>query len=158
MDHHSRLSYVHLSQSTTSEELVEDKLAFGACACDYKVKIKHYHIDNGRFSDNAFCEAVEKGGHTISFSGMNAHFQHGIAENCIQYLQDHSSIILLFAQSRWPKVINAHLWKYAIRTHNLVVLSTLSLIGGIPPLRSSQGFQFPQKFVISMPLVAPFAC
>ena len=58
VDHHSRLSYVNLSQSTTSKELVKGKLAFEAYACDYRVKIKHYHAYNGRFADNSFREMV----------------------------------------------------------------------------------------------------
>ena len=58
VDHHSRLSYVNLSQSTTSKELVKGKLTFEAYACDYRVKIKHYHAYNGRFADNSFRETV----------------------------------------------------------------------------------------------------
>ena len=58
VDHHSRLSYLNLSQSKTSKELVKGKLAFEAYACDYRVKIKHYHAYNGRFADNSFRETV----------------------------------------------------------------------------------------------------
>ena len=138
---------MHLFQSTTSKDLVGSKLAFKAYACDYEVKIKHYHTDNGRFSDNAFREAVEKGGQTIPFSGVNAHFQNGITEERIQELQDCYRTSLLFVQSLWPKFINTNLWQDSMRTYNLVLvlLSTLILIDGISPLEKFSGIPVSPK-------------
>eukprot|EP00956_Cyclotella_meneghiniana_P030363 scaffold76066_cov32-Cyclotella_meneghiniana.AAC.1 len=60
VDHYSRLRYIHLMTSMSSEQTIEAKQAFERFANDHGVKIKHYHCDNGRFADNAFklhCDA-----------------------------------------------------------------------------------------------------
>jgi hypothetical protein len=82
------------------------------------VSIKHYHADNGRFKDNIFMNSIEEKGQNISFSGMGAHHQNGIAEKRMGELQRRATTILLHAQRRWPNAINTHLWTYAIRAAN----------------------------------------
>jgi hypothetical protein len=54
------------------------------------VTVKHYHADNGIFADNKFREEVRESKQTLSFCGVNAHFQNGIAERQIRELQDHA--------------------------------------------------------------------
>ena len=81
--HRSRLKYVHLQESITSEQMVEAKSAFETNASKYGVTIKHYHVDNGRFADNLFIKSVSDQHQTITFCGVNAHFQNGIAEKAI---------------------------------------------------------------------------
>jgi hypothetical protein len=118
VDHASRLSYVHLQQGLTSNETVEAKRAFEAYARSNGVTIKHYHADNGRFADNAFLNSVATSGQTISFCGVNAHFQNGIAEKRIRDLQEQARKQLLHAKARWPTAIEINLWPYAIRNAN----------------------------------------
>ncbi len=115
VDHFSDLTYVHVSQSDTSEETVEAKEAFERFAATHGVTIQHYHADNGRFADNLFREAVQQSGQSITYCGVGAHHQNGIAERRIRDLTEHSRTMLLHAQHRWPKAVNAHLWPYAIR-------------------------------------------
>ena len=98
MDHFSRLSYVHLQKSLSSEETVQAKGAFEAYANTYGVLIHHYHTDNGRFQDCAFCEAIEQTQQTLSFCGVNSHFQNGVAEKRIRDLQDNARMMLLHVQ------------------------------------------------------------
>jgi hypothetical protein len=93
-------------------------LAFEKFAASHGVSIKHYHADNGRFKDNLFMNGIEEKGQTISFSGVGAHHQNGIAEKRIGDLQRRATTILLHAQRRWPIAINTHLWTYAIRAAN----------------------------------------
>jgi hypothetical protein len=52
------------------------------------VRIQHYHADNDRFADNGFMNAIKKQHQTISFCGVNSHFQNGIAEKRIRDLQE----------------------------------------------------------------------
>eukprot|EP00978_Attheya_sp_CCMP212_P016887 scaffold44584_cov79-Attheya_sp.AAC.1 len=67
------------------------------------VQIMHYHTDNGRFADNLFRNDVTEKGQTVSYCGVNAHWQNGIAEKRIRDLRtDQARTILLLAQSRWP--------------------------------------------------------
>lgn len=120
VDHHSGASFVYLQESTTSEETVQAKLAFEAWSETSGVQIKHYHADNGRFADNAFREAVAKSNQTLTFSGVNAHFQNGVAEKRIRDLLEGARTMLIHSASRWPDAINAHLWPYALRMANAV--------------------------------------
>jgi len=118
VDHASDLSYVYHQTSMTSEETVKSKLAFEKYAASHGVHIKHYHADNGRFKDNLFMKSVEDERQTISFCGVGAHHQNGIAEKRIGDLQRRATTLLLHAQRRWPDAINSHLWTYAIRAAN----------------------------------------
>ena len=83
VDHFSRFSYIHLQRGLTSAETVQAKRAFESFSQAHGVTIKHYHCDNGRFADNAYLEHVTKSGQTITYCGVNAHFQNGIAEKRI---------------------------------------------------------------------------
>eukprot|EP00978_Attheya_sp_CCMP212_P037948 scaffold183254_cov63-Attheya_sp.AAC.2 len=115
VDHYSRLSYIHLQRTITSKDTLEAKLAFEAFSMKNGVKIQHYHADNGRFADNAFIQSVQKCSQTISYCGVNAHFQNGIAEKRIRDLQEQARKTLLHAKSRWPEAITLNLWPYALR-------------------------------------------
>jgi hypothetical protein len=97
---------------------VEAKEAFEAYSQSFGVKIRHYHADNGRFADNLFLQSVREAGQTISFCGVNAHFQNGIAEKRIRDLQESARKQLLHAKSRWPKAIELNLWPCALRVAN----------------------------------------
>jgi hypothetical protein len=102
VDHYSRLSYVHLQQSTSAEDTLQAKRAFEAYAMSHGVRVKHYHADNGRFIERAFREHCEEKQQTISFSGVNAHFQNALAEKRIRDLQDSARTMLVHAKHRWP--------------------------------------------------------
>ena len=118
VDHASRLGYVHLQGRITSDETVQAKQAFEAYARSHGVTVKHYHADNGRFADNAFLKSVAESGQTISFCGVNAHFQNGIAEKRIRDLSEQARKQLLHAKARWPSAIEINLWPYALRNAN----------------------------------------
>jgi hypothetical protein len=102
VDHASRLSYIHFQQRISSDETVEAKRAFEAYTRSHGVTIKHYHADNGRFADNAFMQSVAESGQTISFCGVNAHFQNGIAEKRIRDLSEQARKQLLWNDSAVP--------------------------------------------------------
>ena len=96
--------------------------------------VLHYHADNGRFADNKFRQAVNQvRGQTLSFCGVNAHFQNGVAERRIRELQDHARTMLIHSSKRWPTAINTHLWPYALRMANDIMNATPNLkTGGVP--------------------------
>ena len=125
VDHFSSLSFVHVQKTTNAEETVEAKLRFEQFARGNGVEhIKHYHADNGIFADNLFRKSVEEGRQTLSFCGVNAHWQNGVAERRIRELQDHARTMLIHASKRWPQAITANLWPYALRMANDVLNST----------------------------------
>jgi hypothetical protein len=118
VDHFSRLGYVYLQQSLSSEDTIKAKTSFEIFASTYGVKVSHYHADNGRFADNAFRQDLERNNQTIS--AVNAHWQNGIAEKHIRDLTENDRNMLLFAQRRWSDAIRANLWPYALRMANTV--------------------------------------
>jgi hypothetical protein len=80
VDHATDFSCVYHQTSMTSEETLKSKLAFEKFALSHGVHIKHYQADNGRFKGNLFTKSIEDKGQTISFCGVGAHHQNGIAE------------------------------------------------------------------------------
>jgi hypothetical protein len=113
VDQFSRLSYVFLQKSLNSAETVIAKQCFELYANDRGVKIKRYHADNGRFADNGFIESCKAENQRITYCGVNAHFQNGIAEKRIRDLQEATRTSILFAMHKWPKMVNINLWPYA---------------------------------------------
>ena len=86
IDHYSRLSYVHLQRQLTSEETVQGKMAYEKFCEARGVTVTHYHADNGRFADKGFVNHVTANLQSITYCGVNAHFQNGMAEKRIRDL------------------------------------------------------------------------
>ena len=67
--------------------------------------MEHYHVDNSRFADNAFCDHVKASGQSLSFCGVNAHWQNGVAEKGIWDIKEKAQTMLLHAIDKWPGAI-----------------------------------------------------
>jgi hypothetical protein len=116
VDHYSRLIFVYLMTSNiNSSETIEAKQAFEQFAAQHGVRIQHYHCDNGQFADNNFKMACKQSNQQLTFCGVNAHFQNGIAERAIQDLPKSARKQLLHARQRWPQAVSIALWPYALR-------------------------------------------
>ena len=118
VDHATDFGYVHLQKSTSSADTIEAKHEFERMAASHGIKIRHYHADNGRFADNAFMKSIRDAQQQITFCGVGAHHQNGIAEKRIRDLTEGARTMLIHATHRWPRVVNAHLWPYALRLAN----------------------------------------
>ena len=119
VDHYSDLDYVHVQETTSAADTVDAKKAFERFCEERGVKVMHYHADNGIFASNGFREEVQRCGQTISFCGVGAHHQNGVAERCIQDLTQTARASLAHAAHRNP-AITAHLWPYALRHASFV--------------------------------------
>jgi hypothetical protein len=110
--------------SLTSKETIEAKQAFERFAADHGVRIKQYHADNGRFADNKFKQHCSQQHQAITYCGVNAHFQNGIAERSIRDITEAARTMLLHDKARWPSAAHLCLWPYAVRmaiyVHNTV--------------------------------------
>ena len=102
VDQFSKLSLVFLQKKLMSAETVLAKQAFECFARDLGVKILHYHADNGRLADNGFIKACKGNNQGLSYCGINAHFQNGMAEKWIRDLQEQVRTMLLFTIHKWP--------------------------------------------------------
>jgi hypothetical protein len=120
VDHCSRLHFVHLQIDDSSAETLATKRAFETFAAEHGVRIQHYHCDNGRYYDNAFKQACHDARQQLTFCGVNAHFQNGIAERSIRDLSKSARKQLLHARARWPQAVHFALWPYALRNAALL--------------------------------------
>jgi hypothetical protein len=94
---------------------MDAKKSFELYAERYGIKVRQYHADYGRFVDEKFMTSIKENNQEISLCGVNSHFQNGIAERMIRQLQEQARTMLIRASSRWPTVVNNHLWPYALR-------------------------------------------
>jgi hypothetical protein len=114
VDHFSQLRFVHLQIDDSAVETLAAKQAFAAFAAEHGVRIQHYHCDNGRFSNNAFRQACHNSHQHLTFCGVNAHFQNGIAERAIRDLSQSAQKQLLHARARWPAAVHFARWPYTL--------------------------------------------
>ena len=139
IDNFSNFSYVHLMTSLSTEETVEAKRSFERLAFSHGVKIRSYCADNGRFADSAFKDHCETSNQKITFCGVGAHHQNGIAERHIRTLTDVARTILLHGMKMWPEAISLSFWpfvlKYASDRHNRL---TIDSFGYTPTERFAQ--------------------
>jgi hypothetical protein len=120
VDHYSRLRFVHLQIDDSSIETVAAKRAFETFAAEHGIKIQHYHCNNCCFSDNAFKQACHEQYQQLTFCGVNAHFQNGIAKCSIQDLSESARKQLLHARACWLQAVHFALWPYALRNAALL--------------------------------------
>ena len=133
VNNYSRYVYVYLQKQLTSKETLQAKHAFEVhCRLHHNVSVKHYHADNGWFADNMFLNDVVNSGQTISYCGVNAHWQNGIAEQMIRSLREVGRTQLLHAVERWHMAYSTHLWPYAISYSDHVLNQLRSKKGGSP--------------------------
>ncbi len=114
-DHFLCLQYIHLMTSLTSQETVGAKQAFAHFAEQHGVQIPHYHCDNGQFTDNDFKNAWASANQRVTFCGVNAHFQNGMAKKTIRDLRESARKQLLHAWHQWLAALHLAFWPYALR-------------------------------------------
>jgi hypothetical protein len=134
VDQYSDLSFVVNQYSASAEETILAKRKFEEFATRHGVQVKHYHADNGIFADNKFRAAIAQDKQTLSFCGVNSHWQNGKAERRIRELQDHARTMLIHAIRRWPTAINTHLWSLALRYANDMHMHAPMRNGGKTPI------------------------
>ena len=137
VDQASRMGFVYLQKTCTAEETIEAKGAFERYAENRGVKVQAYHADNGIFKAKKWVEECRQRKQDLTFAGVNAHHQNGIAERRIRELQETTRAMLIHATKRWPGVVTIHLWPYAIRMANQAYNAT--------PLNAHINKQSPNK-------------
>ena len=84
VDHASGFVFVVHQVSFTATETIAAKRLFEQEMGRAQIKVKEYQTDNGVFKAASFLEAVENSGQKITFSGVGAQFQNGVAERSIK--------------------------------------------------------------------------
>ena len=137
VDQACRMGFVYLQKTCSAEETIEAKRAFEQYAQNRGVRVQAYHADNGIFKAKKWVEECRQQKQDLTFAGVNAHHQNGVAERRIRELQEKTRVMLIHATKRWPGVVTIHLWPYAIRMANQAFNAT--------PLTSHANKQNPSK-------------
>ena len=137
VDQASRMGFIYLQKTCSAEETIEAKRAFEQYAENRGVRVQAYHADNGIFKAKKWVEECQQRKQDLTFAGVNAHHQNGVAERRIRELQETTRAMLIHATKRWPGVVTIHLWPYALRMANHAYNST--------PLHSHMDKQSPNK-------------
>jgi hypothetical protein len=127
VDQYSRYGFIFLQKTASGQETVEGKAAFESMARRQGIRIQNYHADNGIFKAHEWIESCKKEGQGLTFAGVNAHHQNGVAERRIRELQELARTMLIHANKRWADSVTANLWPYAIRMAQEAVNNTPSL-------------------------------
>ena len=77
--------------------------------------IKHYHVNNGRFAENGFINAVNGKYEKITFCGVGAHHQNGIIENKNKIFTTGGHTLFFHGRRMWPIMIDEMFWPFAIK-------------------------------------------
>ena len=86
---------MHFQIDDSAELTMAAKVAFEKYAAKHGISIKHYHCNNGQFAENAFKQSCKSNRQRLTFCGINAHFQNGIAERAIRNLSNNARKQLL---------------------------------------------------------------
>ena len=102
--------FVHHQVSLNAEETLLGKACFEREAPLSGVKIKSHHTDNGVFTAQSFMDEIRTQEQSITFSGMGAHHQNGVAERAIGTTFMQARTQLLHSQLRWTEQAPISLW------------------------------------------------
>lgn len=114
VDHASGYIFVHNQILLRTGEILQGKRAFEAFAEQHVVTIKNYHADNAPFNSQEFKDDLRLKGQDISFSGVGAHHQNGVAENAIWTVTGWARAMLLHSIFYWLEQADPTLWPFAL--------------------------------------------
>jgi hypothetical protein len=80
VDQYSSVGFVHLQKTASAEETLLGKMAFEHYCAQHRVKVQHYHADNGIFHAHKWVLDCRAKGQGLTFAGVNAHHKNGRAE------------------------------------------------------------------------------
>lgn len=115
VDHISKKIFAEFQQTTSSNETLISKQNMEREAFNEGIKIKSFHTDNGVFKSQQFRDNLNELQQNITFSGVGAHHQNGIAERHIRIVIEQSLTQLLHARQQWKSTLNIELWTFSVR-------------------------------------------
>lgn len=127
-DHASRFLHFTPHHSTGAEEAIVAKRHFEHLASTHNRTIKRYHADNGVFTIKLFRDACQAQNQNLTFCGVDAHHQNGIAERFIRTITERARTMLIHAMLSWPDIITEDIWPFAVQMavdlHNMTPTTT----------------------------------
>ena len=122
VDSISKKIFAEFQETATAEETIAAKTSVEQQAFEEGVKFKRFRANNGIYKSKEFHLNIEKCGQTITFCGVGAHHQNGVAERYIRTIIERARTCLLTTHACWVKHISLDLWiltiQYAVDTWN----------------------------------------
>jgi hypothetical protein len=108
--------YIHHKNKVSLRigETLKGKHSFDCFFKQLNVMIKHYHADNAPFGANEFKSDIANQDQEITFSGVGANHQNGVAERSIRIFTQWARAMLIHSILHWPEVADLKLWPFAI--------------------------------------------
>ena len=128
VDHVSDFVYVHLLRDLSLAETLLAKEPTEKVMAQYGLSVKHYHADNGRFSDNGFVDTVNSKIQKLTFCGVGMYHQNGIIENKNKVLTTGAQTLLIHGIRMWPQMIDDMFWPFTMKA----VAERINSLQGVP--------------------------
>ena len=113
VDHASGAIFIKHQVSLRGGETLQAKRSFEQWARDAGVKIKAYHTDNGIFAGHDWKEDCALHEQELSFSGVGAKHQNGVAERAIGTCVTWARAMIIHSVIHWPEETPLDLWPFA---------------------------------------------
>jgi hypothetical protein len=114
VDSISKRIFAEFQTSTNAEQTIDGKKRLEQYANQYSTKISNFRADNGVFKSKAFRDNLHQNGQEITFCGVGAHHQNGVAKRHIRTIVERARTNLLHASSKWVDAIDSELWTFAV--------------------------------------------
>ena len=114
VDHASGVIKIHHQVSLGESDTVRSKELHELWAAEHGVSVKSYRGDNGVYKSQLFKEDLEQRHQKMSYSGVGAHGQNGVAERAIQTVVTSARTMMLHQALLWPEHFDMRLWPFAL--------------------------------------------
>ena len=145
MDQYSDLTFIFFQEILTSDETVLTKKTFERYPSLKQVCILHYHANNGCFAYNRFTKDSQAENQCFTCWSVNAHWQKWCGREEGKAPPRANRTCLLYAMRKWPRMIIANLWPYALHYMNDVANDTPKKGEKLPPLEKSSSVSVAPK-------------
>lgn len=114
VDHASGKIFNFPQFSTNAADTIDSKRMLERFARKEGILVKAYHSDNEVFASEAFKSDCVFHGQKLTFSGVGAHHQNGVAEQNIKTISQWARANMLHAAYHWHEHANVKLWPQAV--------------------------------------------
>ena len=103
VDHASGYIKIYNQVSLGASDTIRSKELYELQAWKLGIQVKTYHGDNGIFKAQAYKDNLENRHQEMSYSGLGAHGQNGVAERVIQTVVHLARTMVLHQALLWPE-------------------------------------------------------
>lgn len=139
VDHASGYISIHNQVSLRVGETLQGKHAFERYARSFGVKIQSYRADNHPFSAAEFVKDLDTLDQNLTFSGVGAHHQNGVAERGLQTVVSWARTMMMHQLIHWPDAFDPALWPFALEQAVFLWNNMPKETGGLSPLEIFSG-------------------